>query len=173
MHSRGVRHGILLLLALAVAATVGIARGPTSTTAAAPVEMSVACALKSNGLMRYVTSSGECTKNETAVTIKPGPVLLCVQPDCSVRKVNSFSQCKAPASQLTLPPTSGTVYFCAANSTGVLRDNISDPSQCTSSEFPVMVTPNDQAPSVLSTSPANGATHVATNTNITVTFSES
>src|SRR5439155_1432202 len=76
-----------------------------------------------------------------------------------------------PGTVLTLPPASGTVYFCASNSTGQLR-YVTSPAQCTSNEFPVFVTPNDTAPSVLSTSPANGATHVAVNTNITVQFSE-
>ena len=137
--------------------------------------MNFACALKSNGLMRYVSNLNQCTRNEDRVTIKPGPVLLCLQPDGSVRKVSNFNSCRPPARQLTLPPASGTVYFCAANSTGVLRDNITDPSQCTSSEFPVFVTPNDPdgAPSVTTTSPANSANHVATNTNITVNFNQS
>jgi large repetitive protein len=40
--------------------------------------------------------------------------------------------------QLTLPPASDTVYFCAANSTGVLR-YVTDPSQCTSTESLVTV----------------------------------
>src|SRR5207249_2363045 len=72
---------------------------------------------------------------------------------------------------LTLPPTSGTVYFCASNSNGVLR-YVTSPAQCTATEFPVFVTPNDAAPFVSSTSPANGATHVAVNANIVVNFSE-
>jgi methionine-rich copper-binding protein CopC len=71
-----------------------------------------------------------------------------------------------------LPPTSGVVYFCATNGTGVLRW-VSDPAQCTSREFPVFVTPNDDPPAVTTTLPANGASTVAVNTNITVNFSES
>jgi large repetitive protein len=107
------------------------------------------------------------------VTIKPGPVLICVQPDGSVRKVPNFNQtvCKPPAIDITLPPTSGNVYFCAWNTTGVLR-YVTDPLQCTSKEFPVFVSPNDTAPAVTTTSPANGATHVAVGTNITITFNE-
>src|SRR5947207_2383240 len=132
--------------------------------------MTVACALKSNGLMRYVSNLNQCKNTEEKVTIKPGPISLCVQPDGTVRKIPPF-QCKKPGTVLTLPPASGTVYFCASNSTGVLR-YVTSPAQCTATEFPVFVTPNDQAPSVFSTSPANGATNVAVNTNITLNFSE-
>ena len=166
-----VRSGLLgvSLLATVVVLVIG---GAGAGAAPAPVEMSFACALKSNGLMRYVSNLNQCRKTEDKVTIKPGPVRVCVQPDGSVRKVNNFSSCRPPAIQLTLPPTSGTVYFCASNTTSVLR-YVASPSQCTSSEFPVFVTPNDDAPSVLSTSPSNGATQVAVNASVVVTFSES
>src|SRR5947207_15983272 len=131
--------------------------------------MTVACALKSNGLMRYVSTLNQCKNTEEKVTIKPGPISVCVQPDGTVRKIPPF-QCKKPGTALTLPPASGTVYFCAATSNGQLR-YVTSPAQCTATEFPVMVT-SDAAPSVTSTSPANGATNVAVNTNITVNFSE-
>ena len=137
-----------------------------------PGELAYACALKSNGLLRAVSSPSECSKNEKLVTIKPGPVLVCVQPSGSTRIVTSFNQCKKPAFGLTLPPTSGTVYFCAAIPSGTLR-YVTSPGSCTSGEVLVQVTPNDAAPSVAATSPADGATHVATTTNVTVTFSES
>src|SRR5919112_6508716 len=150
----------------------GTLEGATALAVTTPTEMNFACALKSNGLMRYVTNLNQCKKTEDKVTIKPGPVLTCVQPDGSVRKVSSFSECKSPATRLTLPPTSGTTYFCAATSTGVLR-KVSDPSQCTSSEFPIFVTPNDAAPSVSSTLPTKDADHIAVNKNIDITFSES
>src|ERR1041385_4481178 len=163
----------LLLCAALLVVVIAFVGGGASSAATPPVEMNFACALKSNGLMRYVSNLNQCTRNEDRVTIKPGPVLLCLQPDGSVRKVSNFNSCRPPARQLTLPPASGTVYFCAANSTGVLRDNITDPSQCTSSEFAVFVMPFDQAPSVTTTSPTNGATHVGPSSNITVNFSES
>jgi large repetitive protein len=172
MGVRGARTQVAAVVAVVLALVVLAGLSGSATAVPSPVEMTAACALKSNGLMRYVTSTSQCTKNETAVPIKPGPHLLCIQPTGSVRKVSNFNQCKAPATQLTIPPTSGTVYFCAANSTGVLR-YVTDPSQCTATEFAVFVTPNDAAPSVSSTSPANGATNVAVNPNIVVTFSES
>src|SRR5256885_9084093 len=152
----------------AIAVVGGVSRDAAATQV--PVEMKFACALKSNGLMRYVSALSQCKSTEDKVTIKPGPWSVCVQPDGTTRKIPPF-QCKKPGTVLTLPPASGTVYFCASNSTGQLR-YVTSPAQCTSNEFPVFVTPNDQAPSVTSTSPANGATHVAVNTNITVNFSE-
>jgi hypothetical protein len=127
---------MLAVGAISAGALVGI--GSDAVAETTPQPMDFACALKSNGLMRYVTEQDPCKKSEQSVTIKPG-VLTCVQPDGSVRKVSNFANCKPPAVQLTLPPASGTVHFCAANSTGVLR-YVTDPSQCTSSEFPVFVT---------------------------------
>src|SRR5439155_22065484 len=160
---------VITAVLAAVAVAGGISRDAGATQQ--PVEMKFACALKSNGLMRYVSNLNQCKSTEEKVTINPGPISLCIQPDGSVRKIPAF-QCKKPGTVLTLPPASGTVYFCAKISSGVLRF-VTSPSQCNSTEFPVFVQPNDQAPSVNTTSPANGATHVAVNTNITVNFSES
>ena len=126
---------MLAVGAISAGALVGI--GSDAVAAPTPT-MDFACALKSNGLMRYVTEQDPCKKSEQRVTINPGPVLTCVQPDGSVRKVSNFANCKPLAVQLTLPPASDTVYFCAANSTGVLR-YVTDPSQCTSTESLVTV----------------------------------
>jgi hypothetical protein len=130
---------IVLLLASMVALVTsgGGASAPATPT---PVEMNFVCALKSNGLMRYVSNLTQCRKTEEKVTIKPGPISVCVQPDGTVRKIPPF-QCTKPGVVLTLPPASGTVYFCAANSTGQLR-YVTSPSQCTATEFPVFVSPN-------------------------------
>src|SRR5436190_13422666 len=161
----------MLLFAVALLATaVALVVGGSASATQQPIEMKVACALKSNGLMRYVSNLNQCKNTEDQVTIKPGPITLCVQPDGSVRKIPAF-QCKKPGTVLTLPPASGTVYFCAKISTGVLRF-VTDPSQCNSTEFPVFVTPNDTAPAVTTTVPTNGATNGAVNTNITVNFNE-
>ena len=128
---------MLAVGAISAGALVGI--GSDAVAAQTPTEMNFACALKSNGLMRFVTDLKQCRKTEEQVTIKPGQVLTCVQPDGSVRKLSNIANCKPPAVQLTLPPADGTVYFCKANSTGVLR-YVTDPSQCTSTESPVYVT---------------------------------
>jgi large repetitive protein len=130
----------VVLAAIAVAA--GVSRDAAATQQ--PIEMKFACALKSNGLMRYVSNLNQCKSTEDKVTIHPGPISLCINPDGSVRKIPPF-QCKKPGVVLTIPPASGTVYFCAKNSTGVLR-YVTDPSQCNSTEFPVFVGPNNQPP---------------------------
>src|SRR5437870_7512495 len=130
------------VLITAVLAAVAVAGGVSRDAAAtqAPIEMNFACSLKSNGLMRYVSNLNQCKSTEDKVTIKPGPISLCIQPDGSVRKIPPF-QCKKPGVVLTIPPASGTVYFCAKTSTGVLR-YVTSPSQCNSTEFPVFVGPN-------------------------------
>src|SRR5436305_12452666 len=105
----------------AVLAAVAVAGGVSRDAAATqqPVEMNFACALKSNGLMRYVSNLNQCKNTEDKINVKPGPWTLCVQPNGSVRKIPPF-QCKKPGTVLTIPPASGTVYFCAWNTTGVL-----------------------------------------------------
>lgn len=160
------------IAALTGLAIVAALLSPLASTAdPVPEELVYACALKSNGTVRMVDTATACGKNETLVTFKPGPVLLCVQPSGSVRVVSSFSKCKPPATKLTVPPVSGTVYFCAAVPSGVLRW-VSDPSQCTASEKPVQITPNDAAPTVTATTPSEGGV-VALDADLSVTFSES
>src|SRR5256885_11179340 len=114
----------------AIAVVGGVSRDAAATQV--PVEMKFACALKSNGLMRYVSNLNQCKSTEDKVTIQPGPTSLCINPDGSVRKIPPF-QCKKPGTVLTIPPASGTVYFCAKNTTGVLR-YVTNPSQCNSTE---------------------------------------
>ena len=82
------------IAALTGLAIVAALMSPLASTAdPAPEELVYACALKSNGTMRMVDTASACGKNETLVTFKPGPVLLCVQPSGSSRYVTSFSQC--------------------------------------------------------------------------------
>src|ERR671937_152095 len=84
------------------------------------------------------------TAGVPGVTIHPGPITVCINPDGTVRKIPPY-QCQKPGVVLTLPPAGGTVYFCAANSNGQLR-YVTSPSQCTSKEFPVFVIPNNTPP---------------------------
>src|ERR671934_1874748 len=130
---------VLILAALTATAIVGMVSRDAGATQQ-PIEMNFACALKSNGLMRYVSNLNQCKSTEIQVTIHPGPITLCINPDGTVRKIPPF-QCKKPGTVLTIPPASGTIYFCAANSNGQLRF-VTSPSQCTSKEFPVFVGPN-------------------------------
>lgn len=167
------RSAITLGMLLAVASVILIGAGP-GAGANAPQEMSIACAAKANGLMRYATSASQCKKTEVVVAIKPGPVFVCVQTqDNNTVRLSASPSCSPrSAFSLTLPPASGNVFFCAARSSNVIR-YVTALSRCSSSETPLFVLPSDAAPSVSSTSPANGDDHISPGTNITVTFSES
>jgi len=138
------KKALLIGAALAAVAIALIAARAGSATQA-PIEMNFACALKSNGLTRYVSNLNQCKNTELRITVHAGPsIALCVNPDGSVRDIPP-RQCKKPGFVLTIPPASGTVYFCAKNTTGTLR-YVTDPSQCDATEFPVMVNPNNHPP---------------------------
>ena len=138
---------LVTVVLAAIAVAVGVSRDAAATQQ--PVEMKFACTLKSNGLMRYVSNLNQCKATEDKVTIKPGPITVCVNPDGTTRKIPPY-QCQKPGVVLTLPPASGTVYFCAANSTGQLR-YVTSPIQCTAIEFPVFVGPNSRPAPTTST----------------------
>ncbi|HNV41449.1 MAG TPA: Ig-like domain-containing protein [Ornithinibacter sp.] len=164
---------VLAIVALVVGSTLPVlpAQAAPDSLVPAPTELTFACALKSNGQMRWVQSLSSCSKKDTRVTVKPGPTRVCIQPSGSTRYVTSFSGCRPPATALTLPPTSGTVYFCAAAGSGVLRF-VTDPSLCLAGETPLQATPNDAAPTLSSSLPATGSTSVATTAVVQLTFSE-
>jgi len=142
---------VLAIVALVVGSTLPVlpAQAAPDSLVPAPTELTFACALKSNGQMRWVQSLSSCSKKDTRVTVKPGPTRVCIQPSGSTRYVTSFSGCRPPATALTLPPTSGTVYFCAAAGSGVLRF-VTDPSLCLAGETPLQATQNDAAPTLSS-----------------------
>ena len=141
---------VLSLVITAVAALVVTASSPASAApvrsavpaaAAAPVQMNYACTSKVTGLMRYVSSPTSCTKAENAVTIVPGPVYLCIYFNFAVRQVAAARDCPSSTflKEVTLPPTSGPVYFCALKLGGLLT-YVTDPSKCnTTLQFPVVV----------------------------------
>jgi methionine-rich copper-binding protein CopC len=135
------------------------------------IELRYACALDSNGNLRAADSVSECGNDETPVLIKPDPTLVCVRPAGSLRHVTSFSACGPQAARMTLPPTSGAVYVCAAASSGALR-HVTSATRCTVDEVRYRVRPNDAAPSVTETSPSPGASRVGTTTDVSITFSE-
>jgi VCBS repeat-containing protein len=146
--ARSGRAGIVLITLVALLMSVITARSPVPASAApAPVQMKYACAAKSSGLMRYVSSPRQCTSRETAVTISPGPVHVCVYFNFYVVKVPSLIDC-SPAvggKLLTLPPTGGPVYFCVSDLTGALT-YATGPGQCGGGQFPVVVPVAHQAP---------------------------
>ena len=113
----------------------------TSAASVTPVPMNYACTSKITGLMRYVSSPTQCAAGEKAVTIDPGPVYVCVYFNLLVRQVAALSDCRPPSAfvkALTLPASSGPVYFCAAKTGGYLTYTTS-PSGCTRGQFPVVV----------------------------------
>jgi VCBS repeat-containing protein len=144
----------LLLMTGASASSAAVQSAPAAQSAA-PVQMKFACALKSNGLMRYVISPAKCQRNETAVRIVPGPHFVCVRADDhparvddnSVFLVASLRSCPVPQNlkALTLPPSGAPVFFCASNESGRLA-YVTRPRQCTDEQFPVVVPVRHTAP---------------------------
>ena len=167
----------VLCVAVAVWAGAGGVLGSASASST-PVQMNYACALKSNGLMRYASSPAQCGKNWTAVTILPGPVYACVHKSVfrlfrvfdPVFKVAALSNCPTPKNlvALTLPPSSAPVYFCASNRSGVLAYT-TDPSSCRSQQFPVVVRPN----TVTVTNPGNQTSTVGTAVSLQIPATDS
>ena len=172
---------VLSLVITAVAALVVTASSPASAApvrsaapaaAAAPVQMNYACTSKVTGLMRYVSSPTSCTKAENAVTIVPGPVYLCIYFNFAVRQVAAARDCPSSTflKEVTLPPTSGPVYFCALKLGGLLT-YVTDPSKCnTTLQFPVVV-PVPHTVSV--TNPGNQTGTVGTAVSLQIQASDS
>jgi VCBS repeat-containing protein len=131
------------LWALTLAVAGGGAVAPLAASASAattPVTMNHACALKSNGLMRYVSSTAQCTTHETKVNFVPGPVHVCIHSNKTVHLVAAVSDCVPPAGvrALTLPSATARTYFCAVTGTGVLSP-VAAGTLCGSGTFPVFV----------------------------------
>lgn len=124
-----------LAIAAVVAFVLALAAPSVAVASHPETQITVACAQKSNELLRVVTSTSDCRpRQETPVVIWPGPTQLCIQPDGSVRRFTSTKACtgvKPPGTVVTVP-TSTPMYFCAPAS-GVLRQ-VASPSQCTSRE---------------------------------------
>ena len=106
----------------------------------APVQMRFACALKSDGLMRYVTSPSKCTRFETRVTIVPGPHYACVHRHGLAFLVAALKDCPTPKNRvaLRLPPSARPVFFCALRASGLLTYT-TQPEECERLRFPVVV----------------------------------
>jgi VCBS repeat-containing protein len=130
-----------LLLTGASVASAAPVRSAAPVASVTPVVMNYACASKFTGLMRYVSSPKQCNISENVVTIVPGPVYVCVYFNNLVRQVAAANDCPSSTfrKELTLPPTSGPVYFCAlVLSSGVLFYT-TNPSTCTGAFIPVVV----------------------------------
>ena len=120
-----------LVVAVVVAFVMAVGVPSVAFASHTETQITAACAQKSNGLLRVAASTSDCRpKQETAVSIWPGPTQLCIQPDGSVRRLTSAKACsgtKPPGTIITVP-TSTPVYFCAPSS-GVLR-RVSGPGMC-------------------------------------------
>ncbi|RXZ48640.1 cadherin repeat domain-containing protein [Agromyces fucosus] len=144
---------LALVLFTVVAMIVVLATPSVAFAADTATQLRYACAQKSNGLLRVASSAGDCrTKQETPVTIWPGPTALCTQPDGSVRRFASAKSCmgaKPAGTLLVVPTTNGQpVYFCAPSS-GVLR-RVNASTVCLSTEQRYVI--GNHAPSALTLS---------------------
>ncbi|WP_438854354.1 beta strand repeat-containing protein [Agromyces sp. M3QZ16-3] len=119
----------------------------------AATELRVACAQKSNGLMRAAATASDCRpKQETAVTIWPGPTSLCIQPDGSVRRYTSAKACmgaKPAGAVLVVPTTNGQPVFFCAPSSGVLR-RVAASTECLAGEQRYVIGNHDPSDLTLS-----------------------
>ena len=149
-----------LALVIGVLSTPALASHPEAS-------LDFACASDADGALRYVTDLAECDPStEAAIAIRPGPTVLCVLPDGSAAPAEPTptpglpdtampapgtlappsgfldtllvtpGDCGPPGTVLTLPSATDE-YFCADDATGLLR-HVSDPSECTSSETPLV-----------------------------------
>ena len=153
MKRRAVRELLPLIAVASVLLGVNAASGSHP-----PTQLQFACALKSNGVLRYVSDLSQCrARQEDQVTVWPGPTLMCVKSDGSVRFASNPNQCQTgpPGNRgttLSVPATTGTPsYFCANTTTGVLR-NVPTSSSCTGSETALQVSNHNPTDISLSSS---------------------
>ena len=144
------RFVLLAVLALFISAAVAVAMPKANASPAppAPTQMNYACAMKDSGLLRYVTSTAKCARNESPVTVAPGPHYVCVDRLDLVYLVASPGNCTKAKhlTALTLPPSAGPVYFCVLKAIGTLTYTTS-PGRCLPViEFPVVVPQPHTAP---------------------------
>jgi VCBS repeat-containing protein len=128
-----------------IALTVALA----GSAATKPREMRVACALKKNGAMRYVSKASKCVGRRERVVrfARSGPaVAACVVrrrtrglPPGSVRRVRRATQCAKGRERAIALPAGSAAYFCARRRGGRLR-SVRRPS-CRKRELPVVVSP--------------------------------
>src|SRR2546429_5333964 len=95
--------------------------------------------------------------------------------ECPTGTSESFTVSGSPGSAITLDPTSdlpeGTVCSVKVIANQISDVDAVDPPDNMAADYNFSFT-TDSAPAVTTTSPADGATDVAANTNITVNFSE-
>jgi VCBS repeat-containing protein len=144
--ARSAAHGASHASAGSVALAADSAQIAVPAATTTPVQMNYACTSTLTDVMRYVSSPTQCGLGERAVTIVPGPVYVCVFEVVLVRQVASPSACSGPfTKEVTLPPTTAPVYFCATGTAGTLT-YVTSPSQCGPGQTPVVVPVPHKAP---------------------------
>jgi len=139
------------------------------TTDSAP---SVTSTSPADGATNVAISSNIVVSFSEAVTASGSSFTL----ECPSGTPKSFSVTGSGTSSITIDPsadfpatTTCTVTVLAA---GISDVDTGDPPDNLAANYVFSFTTVDAAPSVTSTSPADGADHVATNTNVVVNFSE-
>lgn len=98
--------GALLVLPLAVVASPPAVASHSS-------DLTYACAAKKSGILRYAHSPADCGKNETLITFSVAdPVMMCISPDGSVRKIARVGSCKKLNGTVITIPSNTANYFC-------------------------------------------------------------
>ncbi len=99
---------------------------------------------------------------------------------CPTGSPRAFTQSPSPSSSFTLTPTSalpnGTVCTVTATASQITDQDASDPPDQMAADYVFSFTTVnvvDTAPTVTTTTPANGATSVSVNSNVVINFSES
>ena len=135
--------------------------------------MTLACALKGNGLLKYVASASGCSsKQGTLVRLGvSSPVSLCRQPDGSVRLIPPRDCTKASGTMFTIPSNT-PAYFCVNLSSGGALRYVSEPSRCTSTETAFVVVNHAPTDIALNPTPTSVAENEPAGT-IVGTFSAS
>ncbi len=125
-----------LALVLAVVLTLVPIGYAAAKAARGPVEMSFACAKKSNGKLRYVEAADDCRKKERLISFEDAePLIACARMGGSGRvyvyAMASRSKCeyrkRRPSFVLVLPDTTRH-WFCANKRSGNLRSTRLVPS---------------------------------------------
>jgi hypothetical protein len=118
---------VLLIVATSAQVVLPQARAAVRAQVSAPAPLKYACAQKSTGVLKYVSSPAKCaytgkSPSQTLITISSDLHYVCVHADNSVYLVGSLSSCAIPKNRaaLTLPPATTPDYFCAAKVGGAL-----------------------------------------------------
>ncbi|WP_392545123.1 beta strand repeat-containing protein [Oryzobacter telluris] len=126
-----------------------------------PVVLRLACAAKSNGVLRHTPTASGCTKQETLVTLSvAAPSELCAT-GSTVHLVSKTNTCSKQLKGVPLSvPTATAVYFCAQP--GAVLRRVSALTQCSATDLKLVSVNNP--PTGLALSPSVVTENVPTGT---------